>query len=319
MASPYMNPFMTPPMSALGGVMGQPPAFPFSRPPYEEEKDDEEGDRHGPALVEERGVVRLKDVKDAPDVIVRSSGSAELDKVLSQKGGFVRPFSYIFAGEPGSGKSRTLRRALVAMIEEDPNFVAMYGATEESADEVFGTLVRAGLVNKKNRAAIQDRFLVFEGRNVEQLIAHAEAHDVQFLVGDSLNEYLSENEKGGRGDSRQYLAVAYLLRAWAHKNKATSAIVAQVNKDLDVAGAKALEHAVDAMIYHEIERRVVNGREIATSKRRVFTKGKHRKNKSGVESFFWMTDESIEEFDETVHGVAPTAKPHRVAHKKDAT
>ncbi len=210
-----------------------------------------------------RGVVRLPSAAAAisrlADVSTEESprvqtGNAEFDRVLG--GGLVPGSVVLLGGEPGVGKSTLLlqiarslqgdrRRVLYVSGEESPQQIKMRADRLQGAAEGEPS-VPAG-------PDFQDVFLVAES-SFERILAAIEDVRPTELIVDSVQTTFSEGLDSAPGSISQVRHVATQLMNLAKAGGMSVFLIGHVTKDGSIAGPKALEHIVDAVLYFEGER-----------------------------------------------------------------
>ena len=172
------------------------------------------------------------DLKDAPRI---ATGIAGLDRVL---GGGLGPGSVVLlAGEPGVGKSTLLLQA--AARRPDLGRV-LYVSAEESARQVAMRAHRLGCV--------QDNVLLLPEPSVEAVVAAARRLRPALVIVDSVQTMYSERVPAVAGTVTQVREVAGQLLELAKRDGPPVILVGHVTKEGLVAGPKALEHLVDAVL-----------------------------------------------------------------------
>jgi DNA repair protein RadA/Sms len=172
------------------------------------------------------------ELADAPRIL---TGLAGLDRVLG--GGLVPGSVVLLAGEPGVGKSTLLLQA--AARRPDLGTV-LYVSAEESARQVALRAHRLGCV--------RDQVMLLAEPSVE--IAVATAHHIRptLVVVDSVQTMFSERVPAVPGSVTQVREVATHLLELAKRDGPPVVLVGHVTKEGLVAGPKALEHLVDAVL-----------------------------------------------------------------------
>jgi DNA repair protein RadA/Sms len=172
------------------------------------------------------------ELKDAPRIL---TGIAGLDRVLG--GGFVPGSVVLLAGEPGVGKSTLLLQA--AAHRSDLGTV-LYVSAEESARQVALRARRLGCSS--------DRVQLLAEPGVETVVAAARRLKPTLVVVDSVQTMFSERVPAVPGSVTQVREVATNLLDLAKREGPPVVLVGHVTKEGLVAGPKALEHLVDAVL-----------------------------------------------------------------------
>ena len=159
-------------------------------------------------------------------------------------GGLVRGSTVLISGEPGAGKS-TLCLQIASQLSTQHR--VLYICAEESAQQVHERASRIGTFG--------EQFSIAESTSVEQIIATALHGKPAVLVVDSLQAIATTEVSGDAGSIAQVRAVTAMLSQLAHQERLCILLVGHVTKDGALAGPKALEHAVDVVLYLEGDRR----------------------------------------------------------------
>lgn len=167
----------------------------------------------------------------------RPTGSDELDRVLG--GGLVAGSVLLLAGEPGIGKS-----TLVLQLLDSLSCRSLLVTGEESVEQVALRAARLGVD--------RDRVCVAATTSLRALVAGA--RDVDVLVIDSIQTLRDDSLEGVPGSPTQVRGCAARLVELAKSTGTTVVLVGHVTKEGMVAGPKALEHVVDAVLTLEGER-----------------------------------------------------------------
>ncbi len=172
------------------------------------------------------------ELADSPRI---PTGIAGLDRVLG--GGLVPGSVVLLAGEPGVGKSTLLLQA--AAGRPDLGLV-LYVSAEESARQVALRAHRLGCV--------QDSVLLLAEPSVENVVASARRLKPALVIVDSVQTMYSERVPAVAGSVTQVREVAGQLLELAKRDGPPVVLVGHVTKEGLVAGPKALEHLVDAVL-----------------------------------------------------------------------
>jgi DNA repair protein RadA/Sms len=172
------------------------------------------------------------ELADAPRI---ATGIAGFDRVLG--GGLVPGSVVLLAGEPGVGKSTLLLQAAAARPDLGP---VLYVSAEESARQVALRAHRLGCV--------RDQVLLLAESAVETVVATAHRLRPALLVVDSVQTMFSDRVPAVPGSVTQVREVATHLLELAKRGGPPVVLVGHVTKEGLVAGPKALEHLVDAVL-----------------------------------------------------------------------
>lgn len=166
------------------------------------------------------------------------TGLGELDRVLG--GGLMRGSAVLLGGEPGIGKS-TLLLQLCAGGETGGKI--LYVSGEESPAQLRLRAERLG--------ALKPSIEVLATGNLEAIRSVLDAAKPSLLVVDSVQTLHSEEAGAVPGTANQIKFCAQELVGWAKEHEAALVLVAHVTKDGTIAGPKAAEHLVDAVLGFE--------------------------------------------------------------------
>jgi DNA repair protein RadA/Sms len=205
-------------------------------------------------------------------------GIAGLDRVLG--GGLVRGSVVLLAGEPGIGKSTLLLQALAALASADRR--SMLAAGEESHAQVAGRASRLGVGT--------DGISFLPGRDLGEVVAAAAAERPDVLAVDSIQTIRDASGSQMPGGVAQVRTCADALVGLAKAHDVTVLVTGHVTKDGDLAGPRALEHAVDVVLTFDGD---------ARSGLRVLSGGKNRFGTEGEAAWFEMTPMGLREIDPT--------------------
>ncbi len=167
-----------------------------------------------------------------------STGSAEMDRVLG--GGLMRGSAILVGGEPGIGKSTLLLQ--IAAKAAAPGRV-LYVSGEESPAQLRLRADRVG--------ALREGLEVFCSGRLEAIKAALETLKPSLVVIDSIQTLHSEEAGAVPGTANQIKYCAQELTSWAKDRDAAIFLVAHVTKEGIIAGPKAAEHLVDAVLTFE--------------------------------------------------------------------
>ena len=209
----------------------------------------------------------------------RITGIAEFDRVTG--GGIVPGSALLVGGDPGVGKSTLILQALASYAQRGGNTVYISG--EEAMAQVRMRALRMGLSDAPVRLAsatcIEDILATLEG---------AERTDIVAI--DSIQTIWTSALEAAPGTIAQVRTASFDLVRYAKLSGAAVLLVGHVTKDGQIAGPKAVEHLVDAVLYFEGER------------------GHHFRVLRAVKNRFGPTDE-IGVFEMTGKGLVEVANP----------
>src|ERR1700761_2504496 len=222
----------------------------------------------------------LEDLKteDAPPPR-RVTGIAEFDRVTG--GGLVPGSALLIGGDPGIGKSTIILQALGEYVKQGGH--AIYISGEEAMAQVRMRAARMGLSDVP--------LMLGAATNVEDILATLEAGRTPGIVAiDSIQTLWTGALEAAPGTIAQVRTASFDLVRYAKASGAALLLVGHVTKDGQIAGPKAVEHLVDAVLYFEGER------------------GHHFRILRAVKNRFGATDE-IGVFEMTGRGLSEVANP----------
>lgn len=218
---------------------------------------------------------KLNEVKtNQNDRIV--TGISEFNRVMG--GGIVKDSITIITAKPGAGKS-----TLLLQVAEDVSlmrFKVLYASGEESESQIKS---RSDRILKKSL----DNIWVISDTSMDNVIMAINEIDPDLVIVDSIQTFTLEAQLPSRaGSPTQTMECANALTRIAKSNTRPRAIllVGQMNKNEEIAGLRALEHLVDAVLIIDGE----NGEEL-----RGVTASKNRFGSTGETSFFSMTEDGM--------------------------
>src|SRR5882672_7299317 len=224
--------------------------------------------------------VTLEDLKteDAPPQR-RPTGIGEFDRVTG--GGLVPGSALLVGGDPGIGKSTIILQALGKYAQDGGH--AVYISGEEAMAQVRMRAARMGLSEAP--------LMLGAATNVEDILATLESGKPPDIVAiDSIQTLWTGALDAAPGTIAQVRTASFDLVRYAKASGAALLLVGHVTKDGQIAGPKAVEHLVDAVLYFEGER------------------GHHFRVLRAVKNRFGATDE-IGVFEMTGKGLAEVANP----------
>jgi DNA repair protein RadA/Sms len=219
----------------------------------------------------------LKTEDEAPPR--RPTGIPEFDRVCG--GGLVPGSALLVGGDPGVGKSTLILQALASYAKSDGK--AVYISGEEAMAQVRMRAARMGLGDAPVSLA--------SATSVEDVLATLESSPPPGIVAiDSIQTIWTSALEAAPGTIAQVRTASYDLVRYAKSSGAALILVGHVTKDGQIAGPKAVEHLVDAVLYFEGER------------------GHHFRVLRAVKNRFGPTDE-IGVFEMTGQGLMEVANP----------
>jgi len=209
----------------------------------------------------------------------RQTGIAEFDRVTG--GGLVPGSALLLGGDPGVGKSTLMLQALASYAGKGKT--AVYISGEEALAQVRLRAGRMGLSN----APVQ----LGTATSVEDILSTlAMAPPPDLLAIDSIQTLWTSSLDAAPGTIAQVRTTTHDLVRYAKSSGTALILVGHVTKDGQIAGPKAVEHLVDAVLYFEGER------------------GHHFRILRAVKNRFGATDE-IGVFEMTGSGLNEVANP----------
>lgn len=219
----------------------------------------------------------LKSEDDAPER--RPTGVAEFDRVCG--GGLVPGSALLIGGDPGVGKSTLILQALAAYAKSGGRTVYISG--EEAMAQVRLRAARMGLSDSP--------VALGSATCVEDILATVESGPTpDIIVIDSIQTVWTSALEAAPGTIAQVRTASFDLVRYAKASGAALLLIGHVTKDGQIAGPKAVEHLVDAVLYFEGER------------------GHHFRVLRAVKNRFGPTDE-IGVFEMTGTGLSEVANP----------
>lgn len=218
---------------------------------------------------------RLVDVSGSTsERIITSIG--EFNRVMG--GGIVKDSLTIITARPGAGKSTLLLQVAQDVASQGMN--VLYASGEESESQI------------KNRAErilemIHPNIWIHSDVSLNNVLTAIDEVDADLIIIDSIQTFIMEEYSSRPGSPVQTMECANALLQIAKNSKKPRAviIVGQMTKDDEIAGVRALEHLVDAVLVIEGE----SGEEL----RGIITT-KNRFGSTGEAAFFAMTEKGME-------------------------
>lgn len=218
---------------------------------------------------------RLVDVSGSTsERIITSIG--EFNRVMG--GGIVKDSLTIITARPGAGKSTLLLQVAQDVASQGMN--VLYASGEESESQI------------KNRAErilemIHPNIWIHSDVSLNNVLTAIDEVDADLIIIDSIQTFIMEEYSSRPGSPVQTMECANALLQIAKNSKKPRAviIVGQMTKDDEIAGVRALEHLVDAVLVIEGE----SGEEL-----RGIIATKNRFGSTGEAAFFAMTEKGME-------------------------
>ena len=166
------------------------------------------------------------------------TGFVELDRVLG--GGLMRGSAILLGGEPGIGKSTLL---LQLCASGNPGGKILYVTGEESPAQLKLRAERLG--------AVKPSIEVLATGDLGTIRTVLDAASPTLVVVASIQTIHSDEAGSVPGTANQMKFCAQELVSWARAHDSALVLVAHVTKDGLIAGPKAAEHLVDAVLGFE--------------------------------------------------------------------
>jgi DNA repair protein RadA/Sms len=215
-------------------------------------------------------------VHDDADERRISMGLTGVDRVLG--GGLVPSTVALLAGEPGIGKS-TLLLQMVANLSA-AGLPCLFASGEESRRQVSA---------RAHRLGIDGSSLSFvTGRDLPAVVEAARSMRPFLLAVDSIQSLREPSAGQVPGGPSQVRGCADALVGFAKSEGVSVVLTGHVTKDGDLAGPRALEHAVDVVLAFDGEPR---------SGLRMLSAGKNRFGAEGEVAWFEMSGAGLREID----------------------
>ena len=219
-----------------------------------------------------------------------STGLPDLDRVLG--GGLVAGSVVLLAGPPGIGKSTLLLQWLSSMATGGSSSLLVSG--EES---------RAQVAARARRLGVPVESVAFApGRDLHAVLGAARATRPDVLAVDSVQTLRDVEATTQPGGVAQVRACTDALVELAKQEDIAILLAGHVTKDGDLAGPRALEHAVDVVLTFEGDPR---------SGLRIVSGGKNRFGTEGETAWFQMGATGLASIDPAAPVVLGRASPRR--------
>lgn len=201
---------------------------------------------------------------------------SEFNRVMG--GGIVKDSISIITARPGAGKSTLLLQVAEDVASQGLN--VLYASGEESEGQI------------KNRAErildqIHPNIWIHSDVSMNNVLDMINEVDADLIIVDSIQTFIMEEYNSRPGSPVQTMECANALLQIAKNGSKPRAVivVGQMTKDDEIAGVRALEHLVDAVLIIEGE----SGEEL-----RGIIASKNRFGSTGEAAFFAMTEKGME-------------------------
>ncbi len=168
------------------------------------------------------------------------SGISEFDRVLG--GGITKGSLNLLGGEPGVGKSTLLLEVCAKLLKNNVGPI-LYVSGEESEGQIADRFQRLGLES--------DKLLILHETSWDIIDQVIEQEAPQIFILDSIQTTALDSISSTAGSLSQIREVTHELMNKAKSQGVTCFIVGHVTKEGQIAGPKALEHMVDAVLSFE--------------------------------------------------------------------
>jgi len=204
---------------------------------------------------------------------------SEFNRVLG--GGIVKDSIIILTARPGAGKSTLLLQ--VADDVAAKGYKVLYASAEESASQLKSRSDR--ILNGS-----ESNIWIYSDTSMNNVLAAVDELDPDLIIIDSIQTFNLEEHNSRSGSPIQTMECANELLKIAKNNSRPRAVimVGQMTKDNEIAGLRALEHLVDAVL-------ILNG-ETGEELRGAWC-SKNRFGSTGEIGFFSMTEQGMVSID----------------------
>ncbi len=220
-------------------------------------------------------ISRLSEVKTGNDQRLLT-GITEFDRVMG--GGIVRDSVTIITSPPGGGKSTLSLMAASALAKQ--GYRVLYASGEESDSQIKS---RADRILEK----IEENIWILADTSMDRVLEAIQEIDPDLIILDSIQTFsLAEFLPSRAGNPTQTMECASALVQQAKNKKRPRAVlmIGQMNKSDEIAGLRALEHLVDAVLVLEGE---------GADELRCLVATKNRFGSTGEMGFFTMTETGL--------------------------
>jgi DNA repair protein RadA/Sms len=227
------------------------------------------------------GAMQTAPLRDPPPALTERrvpTGFPDVDRVLG--GGLVPASVSLLAGAPGIGKSTLLLHLVAYLASQGHDCLLVSG--EESHAQVAARARRLGIPGDAVRFG--------PGRDLAQVLETARAERPFLLAVDSIQTIRDTGGTQMPGGVSQVRTCTDALVGLAKAENVAVLLTGHVTKDGDLAGPRALEHAVDVVLTFDGD---------ARSGLRVLSGGKNRFGAEGESAWFEMSAGGLRAIDPT--------------------
>lgn len=228
-----------------------------------------------------RTSIESKPIKRLQDIVATNSHRIitsinEFNRVMG--GGIVKDSVSILAAKPGAGKSTLLLQVANDLAKLD--YKVLYASGEESESQIKSRADRI-LDN------IHPNVWVISHNSMDDVLSSIEEIDPDLIILDSIQTFILEefsNSRAGSPTQTMECANALVNIAKSAERPRAVILIGQMTKEDELAGLRALEHLVDAVLIIEGE---------AGEELRSLITTKNRYGSTGEMGFFYMTDKGM--------------------------
>lgn len=228
-----------------------------------------------------RTSIESKPIKRLQDIVATNSHRIitsinEFNRVMG--GGIVKDSVSILAAKPGAGKSTLLLQVANDLAKLD--YKVLYASGEESESQIKSRADRI-LDN------IHPNVWVISHNSMDDVLSSIEEIDPDLIILDSIQTFTLEefsNSRAGSPTQTMECANALVNIAKSAERPRAVILIGQMTKEDELAGLRALEHLVDAVLIIEGE---------AGEELRSLITTKNRYGSTGEMGFFYMTDKGM--------------------------
>ncbi len=185
--------------------------------------------------------VLLSEVETKDSLRIKSD-SQEFDRVLG--GGLVPGSLILISGDPGIGKSTLLLQQMVGYAKVDCK--VLYISGEESIQQVR---------MRSSRLKLEpDNLWIYSEITLTGILSEVEKIKPQIIVVDSIQTLYNPEFDSAPGSVTQLRECTMAFLQLAKSREVTVFLIGHVTKEGAIAGPRALEHMVDALLYLEGDR-----------------------------------------------------------------